>query len=79
VIYGHFMEVSNGSCSRFGADDHASGNIRRRYLILLWRDTQTQVGVKSVSGTCKRVLSGMPVFMTETQGPGRLRCDGEAT
>ncbi len=29
--------------------------------ILLWKDTQTQIGVKSLSGVFKRVLSGMPV------------------
>lgn len=40
--------------------------------ILLWKDTQTQIGVKSLSGAFKRVLSGMPVFMTEANGPGRI-------
>jgi uncharacterized protein (AIM24 family) len=28
--------------------------------ILLWKDTQAQIGVKSPSGAFKRVLSGMP-------------------
>ena len=40
--------------------------------ILLWKDTKTQIGVKSLSGAFKRVLSGMPVFMTEAHGPGRI-------
>jgi uncharacterized protein (AIM24 family) len=40
--------------------------------VLLWKDTQTQIRVKSLSGAFKRVLSGMPVFMTEAHGPGRI-------
>lgn len=40
--------------------------------ILLWKDVQTQIGVKSLAGTFKRVLSGMPIFMTEARGPGRI-------
>jgi uncharacterized protein (AIM24 family) len=40
--------------------------------ILLWKDTRTAIGIKALSGAFKRVLSGMPVFMTEAQGPGRI-------
>jgi uncharacterized protein (AIM24 family) len=40
--------------------------------ILLWKDVQTNIGVKSLAGAFKRVLSGMPVFMTEAKGPGRI-------
>jgi uncharacterized protein (AIM24 family) len=40
--------------------------------ILLWKDPQAQISVKSLSGAFKRVLSGMPVFMIEAHGPGRI-------
>jgi len=40
--------------------------------VLLWKDTQTEIGIKSLSGVFKRVLSGMPVFMTEARGHGRV-------
>jgi len=40
--------------------------------ILLWKDAGTQIGVKALAGGFKRVLSGMPVFMTEARGPGRI-------
>lgn len=40
--------------------------------ILLWKDPRTQVGTKTLAGAFKRVLSGMPVFMTEAKGPGRI-------
>src|ERR1700753_3021877 len=40
--------------------------------ILLWKDPAVQIGVKSLAGAFKRVLSGMPIFMTEAAGPGRI-------
>ncbi len=40
--------------------------------ILLWKDPSVSIGVKSLSGAFKRVLSGMPIFMTEARGPGRI-------
>jgi len=40
--------------------------------ILLWKDPRTNIGVKSLSGAFKRILSGMPIFMTEAYGPGRI-------
>ena len=40
--------------------------------ILLWKDPGVQVGLKALRGAFKRMLSGMPVFMTEAQGPGRI-------
>ena len=42
------------------------------HYILLWKDTQTQIGVKPLAGAFKRIISGMPVFMTEATGPGRI-------
>ena len=40
--------------------------------ILLWKDPQTQIGIKSLSGAFKRMFSGLPIFMTEAKGPGRI-------
>ncbi|HET9284614.1 MAG TPA: AIM24 family protein [Candidatus Angelobacter sp.] len=40
--------------------------------ILLWKDPAVQIGIKSLAGAFKRVLSGMPVLMTEARGPGRI-------
>lgn len=52
--------------------DLSSVPIYFEHHILLWKDVQTQIGVKSLAGAFKRVLSGMPVFMTEASGPGRI-------
>lgn len=40
--------------------------------VLLWKDTGLQVSVKPLAGAFKRVMSGMPIFMTQTQGTGRI-------
>jgi uncharacterized protein (AIM24 family) len=40
--------------------------------ILLWKDPAVQVGLKAMRGALKRVLAGMPVFMTAATGPGRI-------
>src|SRR5260370_38138574 len=40
--------------------------------ILLWKDPAVEVSLKPLKGAFKRVLSGMPVFMTQAKGPGRI-------
>jgi uncharacterized protein (AIM24 family) len=40
--------------------------------VLLWKDPQVQVGLKAIQGAFKRMIAGMPVFMTEAVGPGRI-------
>lgn len=50
----------------------ASVPVYFEHHILLWKDVQTQIGVKALAGAFKRVLSGMPILMTEARGPGRI-------
>jgi uncharacterized protein (AIM24 family) len=40
--------------------------------ILLWKDPAVHVGLKSLKGAFKRMLSGMSIFMTEAKGPGNI-------
>lgn len=40
--------------------------------ILLWKDPRVEVGLMPLKGAFKRMLAGMPVFMTEAKGPGRI-------
>src|SRR5438445_12520626 len=40
--------------------------------ILLWKDPCVEVSLRPLKGAFKRVLSGMPIFMTEAYGPGRI-------
>ena len=47
--------------------------------ILLWKDVTVDIGVKSLAGAFKRVLAGMPIFMTETRGHGRIGFSRDGT
>jgi uncharacterized protein (AIM24 family) len=38
--------------------------------VILWKDPGMQVGMHHLQGSFKRVIAGMPVFMTELQSPG---------
>jgi len=40
--------------------------------ILLWKDPQVQIELKPMRGALKRMLAGMPIFMTSARGPGRI-------
>ncbi|HVV88737.1 MAG TPA: AIM24 family protein [Kofleriaceae bacterium] len=40
--------------------------------VLLWKDPEVQVAIKPLKGAFKRILAGMPIFMTETKGRGRI-------
>ncbi len=42
------------------------------HYILLWKDLNIEIGIKPLKGALKRVLSGMPVFLTEASGPGQI-------
>ncbi|HYM50113.1 MAG TPA: AIM24 family protein [Candidatus Limnocylindrales bacterium] len=40
--------------------------------VVLWKDPPLNIGLKSVKGAFKRMIAGMPIFMTEAQGPGEV-------
>ena len=40
--------------------------------ILLWKDTGVNISLKSLAGAFKRIFAGMPIFMTQCHGPGRI-------
>jgi uncharacterized protein (AIM24 family) len=40
--------------------------------VLLWMDTQVKVTAMSLKGAWKRMLAGMPLIMTQAQGPGHI-------
>jgi uncharacterized protein (AIM24 family) len=40
--------------------------------VILWKDPAMQIGIHQMQGAFKRVIAGMPVFMTETQSPGEV-------
>jgi uncharacterized protein (AIM24 family) len=40
--------------------------------ILLWKEIQTQIGIKPLKGAFRRAIAGMPILMTEVSGPGQI-------
>jgi uncharacterized protein (AIM24 family) len=40
--------------------------------VLLWKDPRTEIGIKTLAGAFKRMMAGMPIFLTEAHGPGRI-------
>ncbi|MEO7216779.1 MAG: AIM24 family protein, partial [Gemmatimonadaceae bacterium] len=40
--------------------------------VLLWKHPSVSIGVKSMAGAFKRIISGMPIFMTEAKGAGHI-------
>ncbi len=40
--------------------------------VVLWKDPPLAIGMKGVKGAFKRMIAGMPIFMTEAQGPGEV-------
>lgn len=42
------------------------------HYILLWKEPGVQISVTSLKGALKRVLAGMPVFLTQAEGPGQI-------
>ncbi|MGH9470632.1 MAG: AIM24 family protein [Terriglobia bacterium] len=40
--------------------------------VLLWKDPQVEIGIQAVHGAFKRMVAGIPVFLTQARGPGRI-------
>jgi len=40
--------------------------------VVLWEDPGLNIGLKALKGAFKRVVAGMPIFMTEAVGPGSI-------
>jgi uncharacterized protein (AIM24 family) len=50
----------------------AGDSIYFSHHVLLWRDPQVNVTVMPLSGAWKRMFAGMPLVMTQAQGPGHI-------
>ena len=40
--------------------------------VVLWKDPQLNIGIRAMKGAFKRIVAGMPIFLTEAQGPGEI-------
>lgn len=46
--------------------------------VLLWKDPQVNITAMSLKGAWKRLLAGMPLVMTQAQGPGHIAFSRDA-
>jgi len=40
--------------------------------VVLWKDPALNIGIRAMKGAFKRMVAGMPIFLTEAQGPGEI-------
>ena len=40
--------------------------------IVLWKQPEVNIGMHAIAGGFKRVMAGMPIFLTEATGPGQI-------
>ncbi len=56
----------------------AGDSVYFSHHVLLWRDPQINVTVMPLSGAWKRMFAGMPLIMTQAQGPGHIAFSQDA-
>jgi len=79
------LQIGNSYCQIEGnyvpvADFNLAPNdsIYFAHHVLLWKDVQVNVTAMSLKGMWKRLLSGMPLVMTQAQGPGHIAFSRDA-
>jgi hypothetical protein len=40
--------------------------------VVLWKDPPLNISIRAMKGAFKRMVAGMPIFLTEAQGPGEI-------
>lgn len=56
----------------------SAGPVFFEHHILLWRDPQVEITAKTLKGLGRRVLAGLPVFVTLAVGNGRIAFSRDA-
>lgn len=70
-IEGKYVPVADVNLA--GAD-----SIYFTHHVLLWKDPQVNITTMSLAGAWKRVFAGMPLVMTQAQGPGHIAFSRDA-
>jgi uncharacterized protein (AIM24 family) len=56
----------------------AGDGIYFTHHVLLWKDPYINITTSALNGAWKRMLAGMPLIMTQAQGPGRIAFSRDA-
>lgn len=73
------LQIGNSSCQIEGlyvpvADMNlaAGDSVYFSHHVLLWKDTAVNITPMSMKGAWKRMFAGLPLIMTQAQGPGHI-------
>lgn len=73
------LQIGNSSCQIEGmyvpvADMNlaAGDSVYFMHHVLLWKDTGVNITTMSLKGGWKRLMAGLPLIMTQAQGPGHI-------
>lgn len=79
------MQIGASSCQVEGAyvpvadfNLAAQDSVYFAHHVLLWKDPQVNVTTMPMAGAWKRMLAGMPLVMTQAQGPGHIAFSRDA-
>ncbi len=70
-IEGLYVPVADFSLS-------AEDGVYFAHHVLLWKETSVNITMMSLKNAWKRVFAGMPIFMTQAQGPGHIAFSRDA-
>ncbi len=56
----------------------AEDSVYFTHHVLLWKDPQVNITTMSLAGAWKRMFAGMPLIMTQAQGPGHIAFSQDA-
>ncbi|MCC6393787.1 MAG: AIM24 family protein [Bryobacterales bacterium] len=79
------LQVGNSTCQIEGlyvpvADMNlaAGDSVYFTHHVLLWKDPQVNITAMSLAGAWKRVFAGLPLIMTQAEGPGHIAFSKDA-
>ncbi len=49
-----------------------TGSIYFEHHVLLWKSPRLTIGIKKIAGAFKRMMAGLPIFITGTDGQGQI-------
>ncbi len=47
--------------------------------VLLWKEPSVSIGLRPLKGAFKRMIAGLPIFLTEAKGPGHISFSRDGT
>lgn len=70
-VEGEYVPVADMSLA-------AGDSVYFAHHVLLWMDPQVKVGALPLKGAWKRMIAGLPIIMTQAQGPGHIAFSRDA-